>query len=163
LRDRAHQPFAKSQECVSLIGDEVVPMDMIKLAAAMVATAMLSGPVAAANEACAPMNHVVTTARNDFPALRSLKMKPGICTFRSSEYKCRWAFPGDAFGPAEGQFESMVQCAAATTAEAPRKSKRGQTLVSLEPDLWLVLAKPEIDSGQWVIVMRIIAGPAPAG
>lgn len=143
--------------------DEEMSMNLGKLAAVLVATAMLSGPVAAANQACAPMNHVVKTARNDFTALRSLKMKPGICTFRSTEYKCRWAFPGDAFGTAEGQFEGMVQCAAAETAEAPRKLKRGQTLVALEPDLWLVVAKPEIDLGQWVIVMRIIAGPAPAG
>lgn len=138
-------------------------MNLSKLATAMVATAMLSGPVAAATEACAPMKQVIKTARSDFPALRSLKMAPGICTFRSSEYKCRWAFPGDAFGIAEGQYGGLVQCAAAQAAEAPRKLKRGQTLVALESDLWLVVAQPEIDSGQWVIVMRIIAGAAPAG
>ena len=143
--------------------DEVMAMNLSKLATAIVATAMLSGPLAAANEACAPMNHVVRTARTDFPALRSLKMAPGICTFRSSEFKCRWAFPGDAFGTAEGQFQGMMQCAAAATAEAPRKLKRGQTLVALEPDLSLVVAEPAIDSGQWVIVMRIIAGTPPAG
>ena len=138
-------------------------MYLSKLAAVLVATATLSGPVAAANEACAPMNHVVKTARSDFPALRSLKMKPGICTFRSTEFKCRWAFPGDSFGTAEGQFEGMVQCATATSDEAPRKLKRGQTLVALESDLWLVVAKPTIDLGQWVIEMRIVAGAAPAG
>lgn len=138
-------------------------MYLSKLAAVLVAAATLSGPVAAADQACAPMNHVVKTARSDFPALRSLKMKPGICTFRSTEFKCRWAFPGDSFGTAEGQFAGMVQCATAVTDEAPRKLKRGQTLVALEPDLWLVVAKPTIDLGQWVIEMRIVAGAAPAG
>ncbi len=47
--------------------------------------------------------------------------------------------------------------------EAPRTLKRGQTLVALESDLWLVVAKPMIDLGQWVIEMRIVAGKAPAG
>ena len=138
-------------------------MNLSKLAVVLVATATMSGPVAGASEACAPMNHVIKIARSDFPALRSLKMKPGICTFRSTEFKCRWAFPGDSFGAAEGQFEGMVQCATATSDEAPRKLKRGQTLVALESDLWLVVAKPTIDLGQWVIEMRIVAGAAPAG
>jgi hypothetical protein len=138
-------------------------MNFSKLAATLVATAMLSGPVAAASQACGAMNNVVRTARTDFPALRSLKMQPGICTFRSSEYKCRWVFPGDSFATAEGQFQGMVQCAAAQTADAPRKLKRGETLVALEPDLWMVLAEPQIDSGQWVILLRIVAGEAPAG
>jgi len=138
-------------------------MKFSKLAATLVATAMLSGPAAAASQACGAMNNVVRTARTDFPALRSLKMQPGICTFRSTEFKCRWAFPGDSFGTAEGQFEGMVQCATATSDEAPRKLKRGQTLVPLESDLWLVVAKPTIDLGQWVIEMRIVAGAAPAG
>lgn len=136
-------------------------MNFSTLAATLVATAMLSGPVAAATQACGAMNNVVKTARSDFPALRSLKMQPGICTFRASEYKCRWTFPGDSFTAAEGQYQGMVQCAAAQTSESPRKLKRGETLVPLESDLWLGVAEPRIDSGQWVILMRIVAGEAP--
>lgn len=138
-------------------------MNFSKLAATLVATAVLSGPAAAVSQACGAMNNVVKTARSDFPALRSLKMQPGICTFRSSEYKCRWAFPGDAFAVAEGQYQGMMQCAAGATAQSPRKLKRGETLVALEPDLWMVVAEPKIDSGQWVILMRIVAGKSPAG
>lgn len=135
-------------------------MNFTRLATAMLATALLSAPLAA-NENCAAMSHVVKTARNDFGALRSLKMQPGVCAFRASEYKCRWGFPGDAFGMAEAQAAAMLACAAAQSDTAPQKLKRGGMLVALEPDLSLVVAKPEIDDGRWVIVMRIVAGPAP--
>lgn len=137
-------------------------MNFSMLASSVLATAMLGAPLAAANQTCAAMNHVVKTARNDFTALRSLKMQPGSCAFRASEYKCRWAFPGDAFAVAEAQAAAMLECAAAETDAAPVKLKRGATLLSLEPDLSLVIAKPEIDDGRWVILIRIVAGAAPA-
>ena len=136
-------------------------MNRVKLSIAVLATALFGSSPALATDGCGAMNHVVKTARNDFTALRSLKMQPGVCTLRSTEYKCRWTFPGDAFGTVEAQAASLVQCATIQTAEAPRKLKRGETLFALEPDLSLLVAKPEIDSGQWVIVMRILAGAAP--
>ena len=129
--------------------------------AVVAVVALLSSPVSAAGiDGCAPMQRLIQQARNDFPSLRSLKMQPGVCTLRAAEYKCRWAFPGDAFGAAETQTEALVQCAAAKSGAAPQKRKRGEIAIALESDLSLIVDQPEIDSGQWLVRLRIVSEPA---
>ncbi|MEO7635153.1 MAG: hypothetical protein ABIS38_05850 [Sphingomicrobium sp.] len=107
------------------------------------------------------MSRLIRQARTDFPSLRSLKMQPGVCTLRRTEYRCGWAFPGDAFGAAEAQAAALVQCASTVAATAPRKLKRGETAVALESDLSLIVGAPAIDSGQWLVTLRIVAVPEP--
>ncbi|MGH6658370.1 MAG: hypothetical protein ACREBM_01840 [Sphingomicrobium sp.] len=105
------------------------------------------------------MNRLIQQARNDFPSLRSLKMQPGVCSLRAAEYKCRWAFPGDAYGTAETQSAALLQCAVAKTGSPPQKLKRGATSIALESDLSLIVDQPTIDSGQWMVSLRIVLEP----
>ncbi len=131
----------------------------------LITTAVLCGtllatPLAAANDPCAATSRLAQVARSDFAALKSLKMQPGICTLRQTEYKCRWAFPGDAFGVAEAQAANLLQCAAGESASPPQKLKRGETAIALEEDLSLIVGAPRIDMGQWLVTLRIVAQPA---
>jgi hypothetical protein len=139
-------------------------MKPIQKATLAFAALILPGTTAAAaqaTEACAAMDQVMRLARNDFPSLRTLNMKPGICALRPTEFRCRWNFPGDAFAMAEAQAQMLNQCAAVKSAEAPRKLRRGETAVALESDLWVIVPKPAVDMGQWSVVLRIVAASDP--
>ena len=136
-------------------------MRISQISLAAVAGALLSSPTLAATaDGCAPMNRLIQQARNDFPSLRSLKMQPGVCKLRADEFKCGWAFPGDAFGVAETQTAALVQCAAAKTGSLPQKLKRGDTAIELESDLSLIVGAPKIEDGRWLVTLRIVAEPA---
>ena len=133
----------------------------------LVTTAILGGtllatPLAAATDHCAATSQLARTARTDFPALGKLRMQPGICTLRQTEYKCRWAFPGDAFGVAEAQAAHLLQCATGQSSTPPQKLKRGETAIALESDLSLIVGEPKIDDGQWQVTLRIVAQTAAA-
>ena len=121
---------------------------------------LLATPLGAATEHCAATKQLAQTARYDFPALGKLKMQPGICTLRQTEYKCRWAFPGDAFGVAEAQATHLLQCATVQSKTPPQKLKRGETAIALESDLSMIVGAPKIDDGQWQVTLRIVAEAA---
>lgn len=127
---------------------------------AVVGGTLLATPLSAASAQCAATSRLVQTARSDFAALGALRMQPGICTLRKAEYKCRWAFPGDAFAVAEAQAANLLHCAAGKSASPPQKLKRGETAIALEEDLSLIVGAPRIDMGQWLVTLRIVAQPA---
>ena len=121
---------------------------------------LLSAPLPAATDQCAAADQLIRMARTDFAGLRTLKMQPGVCTLRAADYKCRWAFPGDAFGVAEAQAAHLLSCAAAKSASPPQKLKRGETAIALESDLSMIVGAPQIDDGRWLVTLRILAAPA---
>lgn len=130
-------------------------------AVAMLGGTLLATPLAAAPDPCAATSQLARTARTEFPALGKLKMQPGVCTLRPTEYKCRWAFPGDAFGVAEAQAAHLLQCAVGQSTTPPQKLKRGETAIALESDLSMIVGEPRIDDGQWQVTLRIVAAAAP--
>lgn len=130
------------------------------LAMLLVASLWSAPASAAAGDDCRAMQQLISRARSDFPSLRELRMQPGVCSLRSAEYRCAWAFPGDSFGVAEAQSSAMVECAAKITSASRERLKGGKTRIELESDLSLLIADPTIESGQWQVMLRIIAAPA---
>lgn len=136
-------------------------MNARHVAVAIVLGTMVHGRSWAAGDNCAAAKQLIHVARTDFPGLRSLKMQPGKCAFRPTEFKCRWSFPGDSYSLAEAQSAALTQCAAAQASSAPVRTRRGETLIALEEDLSLLVGPAQIDSGDWTVSMRIVAGNPP--
>jgi hypothetical protein len=115
-----------------------------------------SARAAASGDGCEAMHQLISRARNDFPSLRELKMQPGACTLRGAEYRCAWVFPGDSFAAADAEKSAMVRCAANITAARGKRLKGGKTEIELDLDTAMLIADPQIESGQWQVVLRIV-------
>src|SRR5437868_13109696 len=111
-----------------------------------------SAAAATAPADCAAMANLLRQARTDFPSLK--KMAPDRCSFRDTEYRCEWSFPGDAFAVSNEQAARLVQCVAAAPTAQPVKGKKGA--FSFDPDLTVVVGAPEMDGdGDWTVRLRI--------
>ena len=115
------------------------------------------GPAAAATAPadCAAMDSLLRAARSEFPALRQKKMDPGKCSFRESEYRCAWHFPGDRFDMSDAQAARLRQCVAVYPAAQPTKAGRGEAAFAIDPDLTVLIPMPELDADGWNVVLTI--------
>jgi hypothetical protein len=128
---------------------------ILPAAASILASSSISAAAAASAPDCAAMAKLLRDARTDFPSLRRIKMTPGKCSYRDTEYKCEWAFPGDAFAVSDEQSARLVQCVSANPAAQPAKSKRGQTAFAVDPDLTLLIGAPEVHTDGWKVTLKI--------
>lgn len=121
------------------------------------ALATLHGGAVAATPACQPVTRLLAQALTDFPSLRQKKLGTGTCVARKSEFKCEWAYPGDAFEGARMQSSELAQCVAVHPGAEARAANRGQQEFSLAPDLSVIVPVPEIDDGNWKVRLRILS------
>jgi hypothetical protein len=110
---------------------------------------------------CAAMASLIHQARTDFPSLRQKKMPAGKCVFRDTEYKCEWAFPGDAFAVSDEQATRLVQCVSIAPTAQAAKGKRGENAFVVDPDLTVLVGSPELDDGNWKVRVRILSSWKP--
>jgi|tagenome__1003787_1003787.scaffolds.fasta_scaffold20898428_2 hypothetical protein len=110
---------------------------------------------ATAPDDCAPMVRLLHQARTDFPSLRQEKMDPGKCSLRQTEYRCAWHFPGDRFELADAQASRLLQCVAGYPAAQPAKVKRGDSAFAVDPDLTIMVPRPELDGDGWNVLLTI--------
>src|SRR5437762_13739759 len=125
------------------------------LAVASVLTCSSAGAAADSVEDCAAMSSLLRQARTDFPSLRQKKMEPGKCSFREAEYRCAWHFPGDAFDKSDAQAARLVRCVAAYPTAQPAKTRRGESAFAVDPDLTVLVPRPELDADGWNVVLTI--------
>lgn len=119
-----------------------------------------SAHAAAPAQPCASMTALLHQAETDFASLRQKKLQAGKCSFRPSEFKCEWSFPSDAFAVAEAQTAQVSQCIAQRRGYKSVSAKRDEHRFTLEPDLSVVVAGPESDSGDWKVRLRIVSADA---
>jgi hypothetical protein len=110
---------------------------------------------ASAGEDCAAMVSLLRQARTDFPSLREKKMDPGKCSFRASEYKCAWHFPGDKFDASDTQASRLVDCVAAYPASQRMKVRGREAAFAVDPDLTILIPAPELDDDGWNVTLTI--------
>ena len=101
------------------------------------------------------MVSLLRQARTDFPSLRERKMDPGRCAFRASEFRCAWHFPGDKFDESDTQAKRLVGCVAAYPAAQPLKGKGDVSAFAVDPDLTVLIPKPELDGDGWNVQLTI--------
>lgn len=101
------------------------------------------------------MAGLLRQARTDFQSLREKRMDSARCSFRASEYKCEWAFPGDAFAVSDAQAAKLVQCLAVYPAAQPLKAKRGESAFAVDPDLTVLIPNPQVDADGWKVRLTI--------
>jgi hypothetical protein len=128
------------------------------LSSALIGSAANAGSV---RPECAALANLIRQARTDFPALRHKKMVAGKCAFRDTEYRCEWAFPGDAFAVSDAQAARLVQCLSIAPTAQSVKGKHGVNAFSVEPDLTVLVGLPELDDGNWKVRLRILSSWKP--
>lgn len=114
-----------------------------------------SATASSISEDCAPVADLLRQARTDFPSLRQKKMDPGKCSFRQSEYRCAWHFPGDAFDASDAQTTKLVECVAANAAAQRTKIKGRDAAFSVDPDLTVLIPAPQLDGDGWNVLLTI--------
>jgi hypothetical protein len=139
-------------------------MQLSRVFLATVACAMVSSSVNAAATTpveCAALASLLRQARTDFPSLRRKKIEPGKCSYRDTEFKCEWAFPGDAFEVSNAEASKLVRCMAAQPGAQPAKGKRSESAFTVDPDLTVLVAAPDLDGDGWKVRLRILTSWKP--
>jgi hypothetical protein len=131
-------------------------MRPIRVLAGVLALMLADSSIAAtAAPDCAAMVRLLHQARTDFPSLRRAKMNPGKCSYRETEYRCAWYFPGDRFDLSDAQAARLVQCMAEYPAAKPVKGKHNDSAFAVDPDLTIVMPRPELDGDGWKVTLVI--------
>lgn len=104
---------------------------------------------------CEVVAYLIQQARIDFALLKGKQVAKGRCKARAAEFGCSWAFPGDAFGPAEEETARLKRCVAAYPGARQADGRRAAEYL-LEPDLSVTIPAPEIDGdGNWSVGFRM--------
>lgn len=132
-----------------------------RLCVSVVAGAVLSSPLYAAPDLCAPMASLIHQAETDFPSLGHKRLSVGGCAMRRNEFTCGWRFPGDGYGFAEEQSDRLVQCMCKQPEFKFLGVKKHETGFILEPDLTVFVGQPELDSDGWTVWLRMVSTAPP--
>lgn len=132
---------------------------MTKAFAYLAAGLSLGGvPAAAAQDSadsCGALNYMLAQAKTEFPALKNSKVNAGQCSLVRREFRCQWGFPSDRFDAAKQQGARLMQCIAAQRGATALKPQRDEAGFQLNPDTTVHLRGPVLDSGEWMLTLRI--------